>query len=177
MIDKLLEKTFAEQDLLYIFPTSIYLALNVFMLFDVYTGRSISPLTDNIIYFLLAFTVATLILSSIQLFLVLRFFVFMYNFIANIHVFLRKSVLKRQTVLATKTNPFTYDKYVFFSFMVMPTILFGLIFPDFINQSALQPFFTQLFCGISLFFFIVGYLFYYDWLTTECPEKIAREHK
>jgi len=147
-------KIFDTLSLKYSLPTFIpgaVLAFNVVMLYDLFTIRLMSPFLTNSFPYWVFFTVLTLILG-----LTLSFIVHM-----TVKSPFIKWVVERFCIVSgmRKRKQPTEAFFVlgtFFSNMVVPTVLFGFLFPDYLNMHFVQPFFCFELLGAAFLFAVLA---------------------
>jgi len=149
-----LMKTFDALSLRYLLPTFLpgaVLAFDIVMLYDLFTIRLMSPFITNSVPYWGFFAVLTLILGP-----ALGFIVHM-----TVKSPFIKWVVEQFCIVSGMrkrgegAEPF-FVIGTLFSNMVVPTILFGILFPDYLNLHFLQPFFCYEICGAGFLFAVLA---------------------
>lgn len=132
------------------FVPGIVLAFDIVMLYDLFTIRAMSHFINNGPAYWVFFAVLSLILGP-----TLSFIVYMTvrtPFIRWIvEQFCKVSGLKKRD---EPIEPFLVLG-MFFSNMIVPTILFGFLFPDYLNMHFLQPYFCFKLLGAAFLFAVL----------------------
>jgi hypothetical protein len=147
-------KTFDALSLKYwlpIFIPGIVLAFDTVMLYDLFTIRAMSPFICNSSAYWIFFAVLSLILGPTLSFIVhltvkspfIKWVVEQFCIISGMRK--RGEPVESFFVIGT-----------FFSNMVIPTLVFGFLFPDYLNMHFLQPFFCYELLGASFLFAILA---------------------
>lgn len=138
----------------YLFSTfipGIVLAFDIVMLYDLFTIRTMSPFITNSVPYWVFFTILTLILGPTLSFIVhmtvkspaVKWVVEQFCIVSGMRK--RKAPQEAFFVIGT-----------FFSNMVVPTILFGFLFPDYLEMHFLQPFFCFELLGAAFLFAVLA---------------------
>jgi hypothetical protein len=147
-------KTFDTLSLKYWLPTYIpgaVLAFDIVMLYDLFTIRMMSPFITNSFPYWIFFAVLTLILGPTL------------SFIVHLTVkspFIKLVVERFCVISGMKKRKAAQDAFfvigTFFSNMVVPSVLFGFLFPDYLNMHFVQPFFCFELLGAAFLFAVLA---------------------
>jgi hypothetical protein len=147
-------KTFDALSPKYALPTFIpgaVLAFDIVMLYDLFTIRLMSPFITNSVPYWVFFAVLTLILGPAL------------SFIVHMTVkspFIKWVVEQFCVVSGMKKRGAAVEPFfvvgTLFSNMVVPTILFGILFPDYLNLHMLQPYFCYELLGAAFLFAVLA---------------------
>jgi len=135
------------------FVPGIALAFDIVMLYDLFTIRSLSPFISNTTDYWSFLVVLSMILGPTLAFIV-HMTVKSPAVLWIVEQFCVVSGMKKR---GEKVEAF-FILGTFFANMVIPTILFGFLFPDYLNRHFLQPYFCIELLGIT-FLFVVLTLF------------------
>lgn len=132
------------------FVPGIVLAFDIIMVYDLFTIHAMTPFIVNTPAYWLFFAVLALIMGPS-----LSFIVYM-----NIKTPVAKGIVAwfvRVSAMKKKKEPEEafFVLAMFFANLVLPTILFGFIFPDYLNLHFLQPFFCFKLTGAAFLFAVL----------------------
>ena len=147
-------------------PPIILLTFDLFMILDMITNGSISLIfASQGLWSLFAFIITTFLLRSISM-------VFIYTpvILGYIKVF-NKMFSKIKATPVDSRNKDIASIIAFCVNMIIPSVLFGIFFPLYINQSILQPYFTIIFSILSVLLFFAGYVALIAWSSSTEPKE------
>jgi len=147
-------------------PPTILLTFDLFMILDLITNGSISSIfTSQALWSLFAFIITAFLLRSIHI-------VFIYTpvVLGYMKVFNKRHSGKK-TTLYDNRNSNIASIITFCVNMIIPSVLFGIFFPLYIDQSILQPYFTIIFSILSVLLFFAGYYALLAWSFSTEPKK------
>jgi hypothetical protein len=139
-------------------PPFILLTFDLLMILDLITNGSISFIfASQALWALLAFIITTFLLRSIYI-----VFIYAPVVLGYMKVFNKMHPGKKTTPVDDRNKSIS-SIISFCVNMIIPSVLFGIFFPLYINQSILQPYFTIIFSVLAVLLFLAGYYAYFGW--------------
>jgi len=131
------------------FVPGAVLAFDIVMLYDLFTIRAMSPFINNSPAYWVFFAVLSLISGPTLSFIVhmnikspaVMWLVEQFCMVSGMR---KKEKVESFFILGT-----------FFANMVIPTVIFGFLFPDYLNMHFLQPFFCFTLLGAAFLFAVL----------------------